>query len=330
LSAAERRDEIERFVAGDARLLLASDAAGEGLNLQARCRLVVNVELPWNPVRIEQRIGRVDRLGQTCRVHAIHLYHRDSYEEHVLARLQRRLATADRDLQAVTYDERAVAETVFDGTPFPAAVPSAPPVGAGWRSALVEQADVRRRSLTLANGAGLVPNRAGPACALLNRAKRLAGGVSLLFAWDVHDAEHRVVSRQATCVHVSFIRAVPVGRLNIRRYTCGLAASEAVRAALRRLRSASLDRARSDTAVTAHALDVRLLEIDAHLRDSRPRLIQGSLFERRAEQQAWAARESIDALRRHVAERRASLNRLRSVSSAEEPQLVAAWAVSCE
>jgi superfamily II DNA or RNA helicase len=329
LSTAERRDEIERFVTGDARLLLASDAAGEGLNLQARCRLVVNLELPWSPVRIEQRIGRVDRLGQTRRVHAIHLYHRGSYEEHVLARLQRRLAAAARDLRTVAYDESAVAETVFDGTSFPEAVSSESPVGADWRASTVKVAEMRRRSLALANVAGLVPDRAGPSCAMLSGAKRLACGVSLLFAWDVHDAERRVVSRQATCVHVTFIRAIPVGRLEIRRCTRDLAASDMVRDTLRRLRSASLDRARSNTAGTADALGVRLLEIDAHLQDSRPRMIQGSLFERRAEQQAWAARESIDALRRHVAERRASADRLRSVS-AEEPRLVAAWAVSCE
>ena len=54
-------------------LLLATDAAAHGLNLQARCRLVVNLDLPWNPVRLEQRIGRVDRIGQHRMVHAVHL-----------------------------------------------------------------------------------------------------------------------------------------------------------------------------------------------------------------------------------------------------------------
>ena len=46
-------------------VLLATDAAGEGLNLHHNCRVVVNLELPWNPMRLEQRIGRVDRIGQT-------------------------------------------------------------------------------------------------------------------------------------------------------------------------------------------------------------------------------------------------------------------------
>ena len=46
-----------------ARILVSTDAGGEGLNLQF-CHVIVNYDLPWNPMRIEQRIGRVDRIGQ--------------------------------------------------------------------------------------------------------------------------------------------------------------------------------------------------------------------------------------------------------------------------
>src|SRR5205085_12576773 len=74
LTAAERDRAIHAFNAGASDLLLATDAGAEGLNLQSRCRLVVNLELPWNPIRLEQRIGRVDRLGQSRTVHAIHLF----------------------------------------------------------------------------------------------------------------------------------------------------------------------------------------------------------------------------------------------------------------
>ncbi len=69
----ERSEVLRRFNRGDVRVLLATDAAGEGLNLQQRCRLVVNLELPWNPMRLEQRIGRVDRIGQARTVHAVNL-----------------------------------------------------------------------------------------------------------------------------------------------------------------------------------------------------------------------------------------------------------------
>jgi superfamily II DNA or RNA helicase len=87
LTAAERRESLRRFTTGAARLLIATDAASEGLNLQARCRLVVNLELPWTPLRLEQRVGRVDRIGQQRRVHAVHLVAADTPEESTVARL---------------------------------------------------------------------------------------------------------------------------------------------------------------------------------------------------------------------------------------------------
>jgi superfamily II DNA or RNA helicase len=97
-----RRDEraatIDEFSAGRARLLLATDAAAEGLNLQRSCRLIVNLELPWNPMRLEQRIGRVDRIGQRRAVHVFHLIARDSAERGILARLQARVATVQIDI----------------------------------------------------------------------------------------------------------------------------------------------------------------------------------------------------------------------------------------
>jgi superfamily II DNA or RNA helicase len=94
----ERRAALDRFMRGEARLLLATDAAGEGINLQRTCRLVVNLELPWNPMRLEQRIGRVDRIGQQQAVHVVHLIARDSPETTILRRLHERGATARFDV----------------------------------------------------------------------------------------------------------------------------------------------------------------------------------------------------------------------------------------
>jgi len=53
----------ERFQQAEVHRMLATDAAGEGINLQF-CQLMINYELPWNPNRIEQRIGRLHRYGQ--------------------------------------------------------------------------------------------------------------------------------------------------------------------------------------------------------------------------------------------------------------------------
>jgi superfamily II DNA/RNA helicase len=66
-------------------LLLATDAASEGLNLHHRCRFVVNLEIPWTPLRLEQRVGRVDRIGQARRVHAWNLVGVGTHDE-VMAR----------------------------------------------------------------------------------------------------------------------------------------------------------------------------------------------------------------------------------------------------
>jgi superfamily II DNA or RNA helicase len=98
LAREERRAAIARFTQGGT--LLATDAAGEGLNLHRNCRVVVNLELPWNPMRLEQRIGRVDRIGQTRRVHAFHLIANGTAEVRMLQRLGSRVARARADIGA--------------------------------------------------------------------------------------------------------------------------------------------------------------------------------------------------------------------------------------
>src|SRR5262249_43332597 len=101
--------------------LLATDAASEGLNLQQRCRLIVNYELPWNPARLEQRIGRVDRIGQGRPVHAMTLVARDTAEDLVVANVTRRLervwaTLGERDRLAAFLDEVRIARSVIGAT----------------------------------------------------------------------------------------------------------------------------------------------------------------------------------------------------------------------
>ena len=97
----ERAEAVSRFDGGRARVLLATDAAGEGLNLQRRCRLVINLELPWNPMRLEQRAGRVDRIGQTRTTHVINLLASGTAESDLLARLATRLHQARAAVGAI-------------------------------------------------------------------------------------------------------------------------------------------------------------------------------------------------------------------------------------
>ncbi len=75
---------------GDVPVLLSTEAGGEGRNLQF-CRNVVNYDLPWNPMKIEQRIGRVHRLGQTRDTRIWNFSTRDTVEDYVLAILHRKI-----------------------------------------------------------------------------------------------------------------------------------------------------------------------------------------------------------------------------------------------
>jgi superfamily II DNA or RNA helicase len=92
-TAAQRRAAIDDFNRGDA-LLVATDAASEGLNLQHRCRLVIHFELPWTPLRLHQRCGRVNRIGQTRPVHEVALVADDTAERLVIDPLVRRAGRA--------------------------------------------------------------------------------------------------------------------------------------------------------------------------------------------------------------------------------------------
>jgi Helicase conserved C-terminal domain/PLD-like domain/SNF2-related domain len=79
----DRNDLKARVRAGELKLLLGTDAASEGLNLQ-RLSTLINIDLPWNPTRLEQRKGRIQRIGQTrTEIWIANLRYRDSVEDRV-------------------------------------------------------------------------------------------------------------------------------------------------------------------------------------------------------------------------------------------------------
>ena len=108
----ERRKVIERFMQDrDMLVLIANDAAGEGVNLQ-RGHLMVNYDLPWNPNKIEQRFGRIHRIGQTEVCHLWNIVAADTREGEVYARLLEKLEAAREALGGRVYD---VLGELFDG-----------------------------------------------------------------------------------------------------------------------------------------------------------------------------------------------------------------------
>jgi hypothetical protein len=125
------------------RILLATDAASEGIDLQAHCHRVINYDIPFNPNRLEQRIGRVDRFGQRHPVHVAHFVGADwehapagSYEADLefLSRVAEKVAREREDLGRVNpvlahaVEARMLGRPIFDD-PF-AARPTASPLRA--------------------------------------------------------------------------------------------------------------------------------------------------------------------------------------------------------
>jgi len=86
----EARTRAQQVFSKDVRVLISTDAGGEGLNLQF-CHVIVNFDMPWNPMRIEQRIGRVDRIGQKHVVRAINFVLEDTVEHRVRQVLEAKL-----------------------------------------------------------------------------------------------------------------------------------------------------------------------------------------------------------------------------------------------
>ena len=96
----EREEQVARFRRpGGARFLVATDAAGEGINLQF-CRLMVNYDAPWNPARLEQRMGRIHRYGQRRDVRIVNLVAGSTHEGRVLEVLLEKLDAVRKALRS--------------------------------------------------------------------------------------------------------------------------------------------------------------------------------------------------------------------------------------
>jgi superfamily II DNA or RNA helicase len=101
----DERRKIEELFKQDkeVRILIATDAAGEGINLQ-RAHLMVNYDLPWNPNRLEQRFGRIHRIGQTEVCHLWNLVSRETREGMVFQRLFEKLEQEREALKGKVFD----------------------------------------------------------------------------------------------------------------------------------------------------------------------------------------------------------------------------------
>jgi superfamily II DNA or RNA helicase len=291
----ERQRALDAFRRGAADVLVATDVAGQGLNLHHRCRWVVSFELPWNPARLEQRIGRVDRIGQARRVHATILAARHPAETGLLARLARRVVTARRSLGPTLLAdlappaEREIALTLIADEPAPAPAPPAPvDVSTGWRRRARAAARLLTRQRALAqswrtgdvmpHGGAWTDGRRLPAFARLH-----PGGSLACFVLPIVDGNGEEIERHALAL------ALPVsGGGRVRNPALQAAVRDAARAALaprlRRLAQRLAPIVRTQALVDA-AVTLRLRAM------SEPEK-QPGLFEGRAAQGAALAKSA--------------------------------------
>jgi superfamily II DNA or RNA helicase len=315
LSADQREAVRTRFnVSGG--LLLATDAAADGLNLQGRCRLVVNYELPWNPARLEQRIGRVDRIGQQRPVHALTLVARDTAEQLVLARLTRRLhriaaTLGERDRLTAFLGEARVAGLIIGG------ILAETSEDQGPQPALERAPDHEDRTSAEAArllGLAKVPTDSS-ICAdipvsIIQPRKGLDGGFVFVVRWSATTRDGQSIDNDIRLIHVEDRALFPCRTAaHARRAAIGAIERhrDAVLRACDRWAASCLDRA-----VSVHAVSTaRLLDRERFLRSiSGPeRLFQPGLFDRRAVHHADESHHARTAVEREHDRRIESLER---------------------
>jgi superfamily II DNA or RNA helicase len=314
MTAGERSAAQERFNRAGS-LLLATDAAAEGLNLHSRCRTVVHFELPWSPSRVEQRTGRVDRIGQSGIVHEIMLVAADTAERLVLAPLAKRAARAHRTvtggmalLEALS--ESRVAAAVMEGTPIEAAAATVDtdinqPPAALHEDARLETArlqDLRRWN------AGTGRRRSGVTrvSATLVRTKRrmLPRGLLRIYRLALTSTNGTTVHSELVAVHEATAVGRPLSVESLRHFTRTASADTSVaRRLLQTLLKEHVAEVIRLCTQTSSALAERERVVSLPSGSASQRLVQGGLFDRRAVRAA-RERERAEAAIRADADQR--------------------------
>ena len=111
-----REDAADRFNAGTVRFLVSTEAAGEGIDLQGHCHTLMHVDLPWNPMRMHQRVGRLNRIGQTQTVEVVILRNPDTVEGRIWDKLNAKIESIMRALGTVMDDPEDLLDLVLGTT----------------------------------------------------------------------------------------------------------------------------------------------------------------------------------------------------------------------
>jgi superfamily II DNA or RNA helicase len=112
----QREDAADKFNSGAARFLISTEAGGEGIDLQEHCHSLIHIDLPWNPMRMHQRVGRLNRYGQKQQVEVISLHNPDTVESLIWDKLNQKIANIMRALQEVMDEPEDLLELVLGMT----------------------------------------------------------------------------------------------------------------------------------------------------------------------------------------------------------------------
>lgn len=112
-----REEAAAAFNSGRARFLVSTEAGGEGIDLQESCHTLVHVDLPWNPMRLHQRVGRLNRYGQKHRVEVYLLRNPDTVESRIWDHLNAKIERINRSLREVMEDPEDLYGVVLGMTP---------------------------------------------------------------------------------------------------------------------------------------------------------------------------------------------------------------------
>ena len=109
----DRHRAAARFNRGDVRFLVSTEAAGEGVDLQEHCSALIHADLPWNPMRLHQRVGRLSRYGQTDHVDVVTVRNPDTVESRIWDLLDEKLARINLAFQGAMDDPEDIRQLVI-------------------------------------------------------------------------------------------------------------------------------------------------------------------------------------------------------------------------
>ncbi len=109
----DRHLAAARFNRGEVQFLVSTEAAGEGVDLQESCSALVHVDLPWNPMRLHQRVGRLSRYGQTDPVDVVTIRNPDTVESRIWDLLDEKLERINRAFKGAMDDPEDIRQLVI-------------------------------------------------------------------------------------------------------------------------------------------------------------------------------------------------------------------------